>query len=51
MFKTSNPSGFAEILEGVHHGMAAEEDMEVGGDFQVEEVYQALKQMAPLMAL
>ena len=43
LFKTSNPLGFAKVLDGVHHSVVTKGDMKVGGDFQAEEVYQALK--------
>ena len=43
LFKTSNPLGFAEVLDGVHNSVVAKGDMKVDGDFQAREVYQALK--------
>ena len=51
MFTSSNPSGFDEILDGVHHTVIVDGDVGVDGDFQAKEVYQALKQVATLTTL
>ena len=50
IFTTLNPSGFEEIFDGVLHTVLAEDNVGVAGDFHADEVLQALKQMAPLMA-
>ena len=50
MFTSSNPLGFDKILDGVHRTVTAEGDVGVDGDFQAKEVYQALKQVATLIA-
>ena len=50
IFTSSNPSGFEEILEGVHRFEVEVGEMDMGGEFQAQEVYQALKRMAPLTA-
>ena len=50
IFTTLNPSGFEEIFDGVFHTVSAEDNVGVVGDFHADEVLQALKQMAPLMA-
>ena len=51
MFTSSNPSGFDEILDGVHHTVIVDGDVGVDGDFQAKELYQALKQVATLTTL
>ena len=51
MFTSSNPSGFDEILDGVHRNVTVDGDVGVDGDFQAKEVYQALKQVATLTTL
>lgn len=51
IFTSSNPSGFEEILEGVHQSEVEVGEMDMGGEFQPLEVYQALKKMAPLTTL
>ena len=50
IFTSSNPSGFEEILDGVLHTVTAEDNVGVASDFHADEVFQALKQMAPLTA-
>ena len=50
MFTSLNPLGFDKILDGVHRTVTAEGDVGVDGDFQAKEVYQALKQVATLIA-
>ena len=50
IFTSSNPSSFEEILEGVHRAEVEVGELDMGGEFQALEVYQALKKMAPLTA-
>ena len=50
IFTSPNPSGFEEILDGVLHTVTAEDNVGAASDFHADEVLQALKQMAPLMA-
>ena len=50
IFTTSNPSGFEEILSGVHPAISKEDAGLLGRDFQASEVRLALDQMASLTA-
>ena len=50
IFTSSNPSGFEEILDSVLHTISSENNVGVASDFHADEVFQALKQMAPLTA-
>ena len=50
IFTSSNPSGFEEILDGVLHTIMVEDNVGAASDFHADEVFQALKQMAPLTA-
>ena len=49
-FTTSNPSGFEEILSGIHPTISEEDAGLLGRDFQAYEVRLALDQMTPLTA-
>ena len=51
MFTTFQPDSFDTILDGIELAVTAEMCAALDRDFQVEEVDQALKQMAPLTAL
>lgn len=50
IFSTSNPTGFDEVLVGMTPTVTAEMNLELDKNFTSEEVFKALKQMAPLTA-
>ena len=50
IYTTSNPSGFDEILNGIHPAISEEDARLLGRDFHANEVRLALDQMAPLTA-
>ncbi|KAK9993986.1 hypothetical protein SO802_023689 [Lithocarpus litseifolius] len=50
IYTTSNPSGFEEILSGIHPAISEEDASLLGHEFQASEVKLAFDQMAPLTA-
>ena len=50
IFSTSNPTGFDEVLAGMAPTVTAEMNVGLDKSFTGEEVFKALKQMAPLIA-
>ena len=51
IFTISNPSGFDQILHGIHRVVDEDENNTMGSEFLASEVQQALSQMAPLNTL
>ena len=50
IYTTSNPSGFEEILNGIHPAISKEDASLLGHDFQASKVRLTLDQMTPLTA-